>query len=204
MIELDDILKTFPKEFTHAATKIRQHAHRLHAAVGQTYGDHLPYSVHLDAVAANALRFAPAVCFDAGEMLALCFGAFFHDSIEDARLTYNDVMKIARTYLQEEHARLATEIVYALTNEKGRNRAERANEKYYAGIRSTPYAPLVKLADRLANMHFACSDTGSSRMKEIYKKEMLHFLAAITPAETTDQRLNLPRHMVEEMVHMAE
>ena len=38
----------------------------------------------------------------------------------------------------------AAEIVYALTNDKGRTRKERAGEHYYAGIRETPYAPFVK------------------------------------------------------------
>ena len=40
--------------------------------------------------------------------------------------------------------------MYALTNEKGRTRAERAGVKYYEGIRAVPYAPMVKLADRMA------------------------------------------------------
>ena len=65
---------------------------------------------------------------------------------------------------------LATEIVYALTNEKGRNRHERANEKYYAGIRDTMYAPLVKACDRLANYNYA-KET-HSRMVSCYEKEM--------------------------------
>jgi len=65
----------------------------------------------------------------------LFFGGYYHDSIEDARLTYNDVMKVARNMMTEEQALMATEIVYALTNEKGRTRAERAGEKYYQGIR---------------------------------------------------------------------
>ena len=50
---------------------------------------------------------------------------------------------------------VSTEIAYALTNEKGRTRAERANEKYYEGIRSTKYAPMVKYADRIANLRFS-------------------------------------------------
>jgi ATP phosphoribosyltransferase regulatory subunit HisZ len=60
----------------------------------------------------------------------LYFAALFHDSIEDARLTYNDVLSIAKEYMTEGYAKASTEIVYALTNEKGRNRKERANEKY--------------------------------------------------------------------------
>ena len=77
------------------------------------------------------------------------FGAYYHDSIEDARLTYNDVIRIAKRWMDDEQALIATEIVYALTNDKGRTRAERAGEKYYQGIRETAFAPFVKLSDRL-------------------------------------------------------
>ena len=91
-------------------------------------------------------------------------------------------------------------MVYALTNEKGRTRAERANDKYYQGIRETPYAPFLKLSDRLANAGYSCSQVGSgagnSRMKQVYSSEWPHFLAAITSA-SEDVRYSLPPEMVE-------
>ena len=127
-------------------------------------------------------------------MLPLFFAGFFHDSIEDARLTYNDVLRLAKTMLTEEQALTATEIVYALTNDKGRTRAERAGEKYYQGIRETPYAPFVKLCDRLANVTYSCSvDSGKdgSRMREVYKGEMRQFLPALI-SETDDPRRQIP------------
>ena len=95
---------------------------------------------------------------------------------------------------------LATEIVYALTNEKGRNRAERANEKYYEGIRETPYAPFVKLADRLANTSYAFSKgtADSLRMSKVYREELPGFLDALK-VEGTDMRFRLPEAMVEEL-----
>ena len=74
--------------------------------------------------------------------------------------TYNDVRKRARSLgLDEAQAFMAAEIVYALTNEKGRTRAERAGVKYYEGIRAVPYAPMVKLADRMANIRFSLRQT---------------------------------------------
>ena len=108
------------------------------------------------------------------DILPVLFGAYFHDSIEDARLTYNDVKKIAEKYMSSEQAFLATEIVYALTNEKGRNRHERANDKYYEGIRNTKYAPLVKACDRLSNYEFAKAT--KSRMVKMYESEMDEFI----------------------------
>ena len=147
--------------------RIRRAAHEAHAAVNQTYGGNLPYSYHLDGVAGWVARYGGEVCTRAEDAPAVMFGAWFHDSIEDARLTYNDVKKRARSLgLDEEQAYLAAEIVYALTNEKGRTRAERAGDRYYAGIRATPYAPLVKMADRLANVCFSLrkDDGGNHRM----------------------------------------
>ena len=107
------------------------------------------------------------------------------------------MLKVARQYMTEEQAFMAVEIVYALTNDKGRNRAERAGEKYYQGIRTTPYAPFVKLCDRLANITFSCSGTDANNihMKEVYKKEVPHFLDAINP-HSSDTRMSVPHETV--------
>jgi hypothetical protein len=179
---------------------IRQSAHTLHQSVNQVYGKDLPYGFHLDMVADVVREYGHLVCAQEADVVPLMFGAYFHDSIEDARLTYNDVMKVAKKYMDDAQALMATEIVYALTNEKGRNRAERASEKYYAGIRETPYAPFVKLCDRVANITFSCSgrDADNYRMKEIYKQEVPHFLESIKPY-STDPRLNVPSDVVEQI-----
>ena len=180
--------------------RIRQSAHTLHQNVNQVYGKNLPYGFHLDMVADVVREYGHLVCAQETDVVPLLFGAFYHDSIEDARLTYNDVMKEAKKYMDDEQALMATEIVYALTNEKGRNRSERANEKYYAGIRETPYAPFVKLCDRVANITFSCSgrDADNYRMKEIYKQEVPHFLESINP-HSTDPRYDVPSNVVEQI-----
>ena len=176
---------------------IREQAHELHQSVNQTYGEGLPYSYHLDMVADNVREFGHLVCAGVDDVQPLFFGAYFHDSIEDARQTYNDVMHRARLLMTEEQAHMATEIVYALTNDKGRTRAERAGEKYYLGIRETPYAPFVKLCDRLSNITYSCSsmDADNDRMKQIYKEELPHFLEAIDP-HNADPRFGVPRAVV--------
>ena len=66
-------------------------------------------------------------------------------------MTYNDVLLVANMFMTEYQAKMAAEIVYALTDEKGRNRAERGSEKHYEDIRNTLYAPFVKLCNRYAN-----------------------------------------------------
>ena len=180
---------------------IRQQAHALHQSVNQTYGDDLPYGYHLDMVVQGVRDFGHLVCASEQDVVPLFFGAYYHDSIEDARLTYNDVMHIARLLMTVEQSLLATEIVYALTNDKGRSRKERAGERYYQGIRETPYAPFVKLCDRLANITFSCaeSDGGNQRMREVYKQEVPHFLESINPHRTDDDRFLVPHEVVMQM-----
>ena len=179
--------------------QIRKSAHELHDSVNQTYDGH-PYGFHLDMVAESVYRYGHLVCDNPGDVLPLLFGAYYHDSIEDARLTYNDVRKAAAQFMDDRQALLAAEIAYALTNDKGRTRAERAGEKYYAGIRETPYAPFVKLADRLANITHSCTQ-GNQRMKKIYQEELPHFLEAIT-STIDDPRHSLPQPMIDAINHL--
>jgi (p)ppGpp synthase/HD superfamily hydrolase len=100
---------------------------------------------------------------------SVILAAWGHDLIEDTRVSYNDVKdKLGFT---------AAEIIYAVSNEKGKNRKERANEKYYEGIRNTPGAVFVKLCDRIANVQY--SKMTGSRMFDMYKKENPDFTLAL-------------------------
>ena len=186
------------EELMPVINEVRNDAHTLHASVNHAYDRIRPYGFHLDMVVNWVRKYIGEVCRDERDVLPIFFAAFYHDSIEDARLTYNDVMKIASELMDEEQAFLATEIVYALTNEKGRNRAERANEKYFAGIRDVPYAPFVKLADRLANTSYAFSKgtADSLRMSKVYQEEVPGFLEALH-VDGEDPRFSLPDTMVE-------
>lgn len=186
----------------HAETveRIRQAAHALHDSVNQHYDGRLPYGYHLDLVAETVRTYGHLVCAEADDVLPLFFGAYYHDSIEDARLTYNDVKKTARTEagLTEQQAFTAAELVYALTNDKGRTRAERAGENYYRGIRETPYAPFLKIADRVANIYYSShvSPDTNRRMHRVYQEEFPHFLEAITVTPLPDGRYRVPAEMV--------
>ena len=192
-----DILQKI-EELTPVINTIGNDAHALHASVNHVYDRIRPYGFHLDMVVNWVRKYIVDVCENEQDVLPIFFAAYYHDSIEDARLTYNDVMKIAREVMDEEQAYLATELVYAMTNEKGRNRAERANEKYYEGIRAVPYAPFVKLADRLANTAYAFSKgtADSLRMSKVYQEELPGFLEALK-VETSDIRFTLPEEMVD-------
>ena len=195
--------QAFLNKYADQIDHFRQMAHDLHQSVNQTYAGSLPYGFHLDMVVEGVRNYGYLVCVREEDVLPLFFGAYYHDSIEDARLTYNDVMRLARNEMTIEQAMMATEIVYALTNDKGRTRTERAGEKYYKGIRETPYAPFVKLCDRLANITYSCTGEGNkgTRMKEVYKGEMPHFLPAINP-HSDDPRFAVPVEVVEALAEI--
>ena len=195
--------QSYLEKYAQQIEVIRQSAHTLHQNVNQTYGENLPYGYHLDMVAEGVAEYGHLVCDSENDVLPLFFGAFYHDAIEDARQTYHDVLNAAREFMTEEQAVMATEIVYALTNDKGRTRAERAGEKYYQGIRETPYAPFVKLCDRLANVTYSCSEEGGGdlRMKGVYKDEMHHFLMGINP-HSQDCRFLVPREVIEALAEI--
>ena len=181
--------------------KIRSVAHQLHESVNQFYDGDKPYGYHLDMVAKEVYAYGHLVLVGEADLLPLFMGAWFHDSIEDARVSYNDVKKIALKFgLTEEQAFLASEIVYALTNEKGRNRKERAGKRYYEGIRNTPYAPFVKMCDRMANIRYSCGcyNAGNLRMAKVYEDEMPYFTRAIT-VDPNDIRFSFPKAMEEDV-----
>ena len=180
--------------------QIRSMAHQIHESVNQFYDGDKPYGYHLDMVAKEVYAYGHLVLVGEADLLPLFMGAWFHDSIEDARVSYNDVKKIAlKLGLTEEQAFCASEIVYALTNEKGRNRKERAGKRYYEGIRNTPYAPFVKMCDRMANIRYSCGsyNMGNLRMAKVYEDEMPYFTQAIL-VETDDIRFLVPESMVDD------
>ena len=95
----------------------------------------------------------------------IILSAWGHDLIEDTRTSYNDAKEVL--------GQIPADIIYACSNEKGKNRKERANDKYYQGIRNTPGAVFVKLCDRIANVQY--SKMTKSRMFEMYQKENENF-----------------------------
>ena len=164
--------------------RIAQSAAELHRSVAQTYGGYLPYEFHLRLTAAHVTRFGHLAGIAPDELQTVYAAAYFHDSLEDARLSYNDLKRRLEGLNAQGcsiHVEEAAEAVYALTNEKGRTREERANAHYYAGIRETRFAPFLKMCDRLANLRASTLYGIRQRMADVYQREMPHFLESIGP-----------------------
>lgn len=151
------------------AQEARDTAKLWHSQVNQTYGNDLPYHYHTDLVGAIGKKYISLVptspVLNRGIVLAACY---LHDTIEDCRKTYNDVSKL--------FGQKVADLVYAVTNEKGKSRAERANDKYYEGINAVENAVFIKLCDRIANILHGTIHGG---MLDMYRKENDKFLASL-------------------------
>lgn len=135
-----------------------------HKNTNHMYAEYLPYEYHLRMVVGVFERFKHLVEEIKREDVKLA--CFAHDTIEDTRVTYNDVNVVLGTHVAD--------LVYALTNEKGKTRKERANDKYYEGIKTEKYGVFIKMCDRIANVEY--SKISGSRMFDVYKKENDNFI----------------------------
>lgn len=137
----------------------REFAYRKHNQPSdcQRYGA-LPYSVHLEAVLAQAEKFMyyiPEEKRDIIRIACLC-----HDTIEDT--------DVSEKLLEQKFGSEVADIVYRVSNERGRDRKER-NFKTYPKIWRSDLAIFVKLADRIANTTNS-KKTGHSMFRK-YKSE---------------------------------
>ena len=137
--------------------KARLFALTEHHKIRQRYDKKYPYYYHLKLVSDNVLKF----CQYESSLNAF-YGALFHDLLEDSPYwNYNDLVKI--------YGIDVAEIVYACTELRGRNRAERHGPEYLQGLKDNKLGLFVKLCDIIANMERG-KTTGSSMLKK-YQKE---------------------------------
>lgn len=173
---MKDIIANLTSDEWFEVEKVKNFAIKAHRATNHCYGKY-PYEFHLFMVCNQVLEYKHLLSQD--DFILALKAAFLHDVIEDARVTYNDIKK--------KFGIPVAEIVYALTNNKGRNRDERADDSYYNGIRTNPLFIFVKLCDRLANIKFSKygeysftnsplqSKSKPSSMYYKYKKENVNF-----------------------------
>lgn len=132
--------------------------------VNQKYGDNLPYSFHLKMVVATGRRFKHLIVFqDNWDDVEMALAG--HDLIEDARITYNDLV-------EKINLRVA-DIIYVCTDLRGKTRAERHGEEYINSLKADRTAVFVKMCDVLSNASF--SRMMNSTMFSKYQKEFKKF-----------------------------
>lgn len=152
-----------------------------HRNTNHFYDTYLPYEFHLRMVVQVAKDFKH-IPDQWSELEIACWG---HDLIEDTRVSYNDCKERLGWYVAD--------IIYAVSNEKGKSRKERANDKYYEGIQKTEGASFVKICDRIANVQY--SKMTGSKMFEMYKKENDHFINVVVDIDLRTQYLPILNYL---------
>lgn len=147
------------REFLSIEEIAKDYAIRRHREVNHHYNALYPYAFHLQMTVEIANKFIHLIPEE--DRPDVIGGCWVHDIIEDARETYNNVKQVTNETIAE--------YAYALCNEKGKTRKERANEKYYQGIIRYKHALFIKLCDRIANVTFSLNERSS--MINMYKKE---------------------------------
>lgn len=172
MADMEEI--RYIRGFARVREALKDWATRLHAH--QTWVNSRPYSDHLEAVEQVLLRYGYS---DPENPLhqVLRLAAWAHDLIEDA-----GVDRITLRVLQGPDVEA---LVWAVSDERGGTRAER-HLSTYRKIRETPWAVLLKLADRTANVE-ASIEFGPAKMLELYRKEHPDFRAALYVAGQAEE-----------------
>lgn len=134
----------------------------LKAHEHKTYGEGIPYAVHVIFVVSIIQKFIHLIPEDEREDV-IC-AAWLHDVREDHGVSYNEIKKLFGLRVAE--------IVYSVTNEDGRDREEKAI-KTYPKTAKNRLSVFVKLGDRTANTLY--SFMSKSGMYKKYVKEYDYF-----------------------------
>lgn len=143
-------------------TKARNFSAKAH--LGQRYGPY-NYTKHLNDVEAVVERFANEIGSDAAvEQIKIC--AQLHDTVEDTTTTRRDIDREFGTKIGD--------LVWAVTNESGHNRAEKHAKTYPKILKAGRRAMALKLADRIANVENCVSRNHG--LFGMYAKEHQNFM----------------------------
>lgn len=149
--------------------------------VNQKYAETLPYSFHLEMVYNQCTRFKHLLDPTQKKKewfekvpLDIEISIWGHDSIEDARLSYNDILN--------RFGEKVAEIIYLCTENKGRTRDERKPKEFYLELAQNKDAVFVKLCDIIANSLFSLSQNSS-----MFKKYASEYKDKVRPYLYTEQ-----------------
>ena len=164
--------------------KAQEYFYHLHdIECNQKYDKKLPYSFHLDMVLKQVQKFSYLIknrysranpeknMFNLDTIWdEIVVSAFGHDSIEDARLTYNDIKEL--------YGDRVADIIYLCTEDKGKTRAERKSEKWYNELKTNDLAVFIKLCDIIANVKYSFLTNSSmfGKYKQEYEEKVKPFL----------------------------
>jgi len=158
--------------------------HHSDVVCNQKYGDNLPYSFHLKAVAAQFRKFRHLL--PDSQLCTAEAACYAHELIEDSRMTYNDISTMyIEDYSYEDFPNISkevAEIVYLCTDFKGKSREDRKPKELYDELATNKTAMFVKLCDIIANSKYSALQNSSMLCKykdEYYNKVKPYLLPAV-------------------------
>lgn len=158
--------------------EVMQFAMKAHG--GQMYGN-LPYITHLSDVYRVLLEFGY-------HNLDLLASAWLHDVLEDTEYHYSDIVNLT----DESTAQM----VYAVTDELGRNRKER-KKKTWPKIAKNSGAMVLKQADMISNVRQGLSE--ESKKLNMYRKEYTAFKDYFIHMGNQDMWVELDRLLIDKL-----
>lgn len=156
-----------PRRETYSVDKFREFIYHQHDVVcNQKYSGILPYSFHLQMVEAQYNKFEFLLTNKSDKDDAL-MGCIAHDSIEDARLTFNEIIK-------KSNKSVGDIVILCTEFSRGKTRDERKPVTFYAELDSDKIAVFVKLCDIIANSLYSCISNSSmfTKYKDEYEKKV--------------------------------
>ena len=147
----------------------------------QVYDEIYPYTYHV----LKVVEIAKELHYDEDILIACAL----HDTLEDTSLTYNKIKKAFGLEIAE--------IVYAVTDEMGRNRRERKG-KTYPKTKSNWKAIIVKICDRIANMEHSYSY--NKKMYEMYLNELPAFKKELMSNRDFKYKTNIAWERLQQMI----
>ena len=151
------------------AQRVAEQAH-----TNQKY-ENIPYMVHLNQAQRVLKRFGYEISSESDfdlKKARVIISTWLHDVLEDTILE--------KKHLQYQFGEDITDLVWRVTDEKGRNRKERKLATY-PKIKNHEEATIVKLADRIANVESALElkKKGTEGFYNMYKKEWKEFKSSL-------------------------
>jgi len=159
-LEADHDISAGVNDYEEAVSNMQASKFASEAHGDQMYGEYR-YHKHLADVVSVLHRFGESNWW-------MVSAGWLHDVLEDTNVTYNQ--------LKEEFGEVVADIVYAVTNEPGENRAAQ-HVNTYPKIKANPHAIVLKLADRIANVE-SCLDNNQILLN-MYRKEWPGFKKAL-------------------------
>ena len=146
-----------------------------HRSTNHMYGkgaNEETYDYHTEHVADVARRFMHCTNFSNDEIEITIAGCYGHDSVSDARITYNDINNSLRS------SRLAKVCCNLCEDMHGTNREERNSPSYYERITSDEISAYIKICDRIANIERGLWE-GSSMCVKYYHERLKFFIGVV-------------------------